>query len=164
MTIAAASGELSKTRPSVRVAVMADLPQLLQMGRALHEENGLLRLSEDKIKSIALKGINGEGSVIGVIGPIGNVEAMIHLIIGEYWYTDDAHLEELYHYVRPEYRKSENAKFLIDYAKKCAEKMNLPLLIGVISNKRTTEKIRLYRRRLGEPSGAYFLYNAHTGE
>ena len=85
---------------------------------------------------------------------------MIQLSISEYWYSDHKLLEELYNYVRPEHRRSNNAKALIEYAKYCAREMDLPLLIGVVSNERTAEKIRLYRRRLGEPSGAYFLYNA----
>lgn len=153
-----------KSYPVVRVAVLADLPQLLQMGRDLHRENGLLSLSEEKIKEVALRGIEGKGGVIGVIGPIGAVEAMIHLVVGEYWYSTDGHIEELYNYVKPEYRRTLNAKALINYAKKCADRMNIPLLIGVISNKRTEAKIRLYKRMLGEPTGAYFLYNVHTGE
>lgn len=164
MIVASVFAEKKQTAPVVRIAVKADLPQLLQMGRDLHKENGLLSLSEEKIRETAQRGIDGKGGVIGVIGPIGGVEAMIHLVIGEYWYTDDVHLEELYNYVRPEYRRTQNAKALIGYAKKCAEGMNLPLLIGVISNKRTAEKIRLYSRMLGTQAGAYFLYNAHTGE
>ena len=40
----------------------------------------------------------------------------------------------------------------------------IPLLIGVLSNKRTEGKIRLYERQLGKPSGAFFLYGARTGE
>jgi hypothetical protein len=42
--------------------------------------------------------------------------------------------------------------------------MGMPLLIGVLSNSRTEAKIRLYKRHFGEPAGAYFLYNARTGE
>ena len=150
--------------PCVRVATMPDLPQLLQMGRDLHRENGLLNLAEDKIEDIAYRGIKGDGGVIGVIGAVRLVQAIIHLVIGQYWYTNDVHIEELYSYVRPEFRKSDNAKSLIEFAKRCSDRMKIPLLIGVVSNHRTEEKVRLYRRRLGCPAGAYFLYNAKTGE
>ncbi len=150
--------------PRVRVAVPADLQQLLEMGYELHRENGLVSASELKIEAAAHRAIEGKDGVAGVIGPVGALQAMIYLVIGQYWYSDDLHLEELCNYVRPEFRKSGNAKALIGFAKKCAKNMKLPLLIGVVSNQRTSEKVRLYRRQLGFPAGAYFLYNSKTGE
>ncbi len=149
--------------PAVRYAVPADLPELLQMGRDLHAENGLLTLSEEKIRDMAHKGVAGEDGRIGVIGPTGAIEGMIHLVIGSYWYSDDFHLEELYSYVRPECRRSKNARDLIEFAKKCATLMKVPLLIGIVSNNHTKQKIELYKRALGEPSGAYFIWGARTG-
>jgi GNAT superfamily N-acetyltransferase len=85
-------------------------------------------------------------------------------MMARFWYTEDFHLEELYNFVHPDYRKSDNAKALIDFAKNTAEKINVPLMIGIISNHRTEQKIRLYQRRLGKPSGGYWLYNANTGK
>jgi GNAT superfamily N-acetyltransferase len=149
--------------PRVRVATEADIPQLLQLGRMLHRENGLTGWAEYRIMDAAHRAVAGDGSVIGVIGPMGHVEAMIHLFVGRMWYSDDPHLEELYSFVAPEYRRSDNAKALVEFAKITAERLNIPLLIGIISNKQTEQKIRLYQRRLGKPSGAYFLYNKKTG-
>ena len=154
----------SKSLPRVRLGVEADLPQLLEMGRELHKENGLLPLSEAKIERMARMALRQEGGIIGVIGGIGQVQAMIHLVIGSFWYTDEFHLEELYAYCRPEYRKSENSKSLIEFAKLCAIRQGKPLLIGVISNDRTEAKVRLYERRLGKKAGAWFLYGCKTGQ
>jgi hypothetical protein len=44
-----------------------------------------------------------------------------------------------------------------------AEKLSVPLAIGVLSNSRTEAKIRLYERVFDSPAGVYFLYGAKTG-
>ena len=149
-------------KPSVRLATMEDLEDLLSLGRELHEENGLLNLDEDIIRQGALDAIAGRNSTVGVIGPVGRIEAAIHLAFRKFWYTSDWHLEELWAYVRPEYRKSTRAKSLVQYAKHCSDTLQVPLLIGILSNHRTEAKVALYRRQLGDPTGAYFLYNAKT--
>jgi hypothetical protein len=80
-----------------------------------------------------------------------------------FWYTKEPHLEELWAFVRPEFRKSRNAQALVEFAKALAVELKRPLLIGVLSSHRTEQKVRMYRRKLGAPKGAYFLYNAETG-
>jgi len=150
--------------PSVRVATATDLEDLLRLGRELHAENGIMPLDEDLMLEGAMDAIAGKGSVIAVIGPPGQVEAAIHLAFNRFWYTRNDHLAELWAYVRPAHRKSRNALALIEFAKNMATKLGLPLLIGVVSNERTAAKVKMYRRRLGEPSGVYFLYNGKTGD
>ena len=142
---------------------MEDLEDLLALGRELHKENGLLNLDESMIRQGAIDAINGNNSAVAVIGPVGNIEGAIHLAFRKFWYTADWHLEELWSFVRPSYRRSRNAKALIQYAMRCSETLNVPLLIGILSNIRTEAKVELYKRQLGKPAGAYFLYNAKTG-
>jgi GNAT superfamily N-acetyltransferase len=162
-TSAAVAPMASQSLPKVRVAVKDDFPQILGLCRMLHAENGLTGWAEERIVSALHRAIAGDGSVIGVIGTAGSLEAMIHLFISRMWYSNDPHLEELYAYVHKDHRRSNNAKSLIEFAKSTAERLNVPLLIGIVSNHRTEQKIRLYQRRLGKPSGCYFLYNATTG-
>lgn len=156
--------QLTFELPKVRVANKNDLNELLEMGRLLHKENGILNLSLEIIEEEAKKAINGNGSVFGVIGPVGAIEAMIMLSIERFWYTNDPHLEELLSYVRPEFRKSKNARALIEFAKNMSVRLGIPLLIGLLSNQRTIQKIKLYERAIGPQSGAYFLYNTKTGQ
>lgn len=149
--------------PKIRVATMADLEDLLRLGHELHAENGLMPLDEELIRKGALDAIEGKESVVAVIGKPGRLEAAIHLSFNQFWYTSQVHLTELWAYVRPEFRKSRNAQALVEFAKNMAVRFNVPLLIGVLSNSQTEQKIRLYRRKLGAPAGAYFLYNGKTG-
>lgn len=149
--------------PYVRPAVMGDFNDLLAIGHEVFHENGLMVLDEEMIRAGAMAAIQGVDSVIGCIGPVGALEAAIHLSMRHFWYTREPHLEELWAFVRPEFRKSRNAQALVEFAKALAVELKRPLLIGVLSSHRTEAKVKMYRRRLGAPKGAYFLYNAETG-
>jgi hypothetical protein len=150
--------------PRVRIAELGELDEIMVLSREVHAENGLHDLDERKVIPAMTRALVGDGAFIGVIGPVGALEAMIYLGVNTFWYTSTPHLEEQVNYVRPEFRRTKNAAALIEYAKACSIQLGLPLLISVLSTSRTKEKIRLYRRRLGEPSGAYFLYNGKTGQ
>lgn len=153
----------SKPEYKVRCAVEADIPALVQMGRDLHKENGLMPFSERKACDMVWRAVHKDRAAIGVIGPEGNPEAAVTMILGQYWYTEYWHLEELCVFVKPEFRRSPRAKHLIRYAKQCALDLKMPLIIGIISHSQTEAKRRLYERELGPASGYYFLFNGKTG-
>lgn len=144
----------------VRFADRCDLDELMFLCRELHAENAMLDINEDKVRAMLMSHFNRTGGVIGVIGQPGGLEGAIVMHMSQMWYSDQWLLEELFSFVLPEYRRSNNAKDLIDFAKYCAKLIGVPLLIGILSNKRTEAKIGLYRRRLGQPAGAFFVANA----
>jgi hypothetical protein len=149
--------------PHVRPAVMGDFNDLIAMGHEVFEENGLRSIDEELIRQGAIAAIQGVDSVVGCIGPVGAIEAAVHLSMRRFWYTRDVHLEEMWAFVRPAFRKSRNAQALIEFSKQLAIELKRPLLIGVLSSHRTEAKVKLYRRKLGPEKGAYFLFNAETG-
>jgi hypothetical protein len=146
--------------PVVRIATRADEEEIMAMCRRLHEENGLFTLNEKKVRECLRKCYDREGSVVGVIGEPGNLQASTCLMISSFYYTDDWHLEEHWNFVDKDFRKARNAEALIEFNKACAIKMGIPLFTGIITNKQMAGKVRLYRRLLGHPAGAYFVYNA----
>jgi hypothetical protein len=83
------------------------------------------------------------------------------------WYGqgDDPVLEERIVFVKKEFRaaKGGRARKLCEFAKQSAERLGLPLMIGILSTERTEGKVRLYRRVFGEPSGAFWLIGAKSG-
>jgi hypothetical protein len=95
-----------------------------------------------------------------VIGPPGRLEASTCLLISETYYSCAWHLSELWNFVKPEFRKSRNAEALIEFGKKCSNEIGIPLITGIITNSKLAQKVRLYRKRLGYPAGAFFIYNA----
>lgn len=124
----------------------------------LHGENGLFSLSLKKRDALLDRYYNREGSIIGVIGDVGDPVASIYLALTQPEYTDDWGLVEIWAHVHPEHRRSTHAKHLTDYAKFISVEMKLPLLIGILSNVRTEAKVRLYERAF-DRVGAYFVFN-----
>lgn len=146
------------TTSPVRKATAQDEEDILDLCRQNHSENGQFSLAPSKLQDMVSRAFNRSGAIIGVVGPSHRIEGAILLLISQFWYTDDWCLEEVFNYVRPEYRRSTHAKDMISFGKRCSDELNIPLVIGVVSNERTRAKIELYRRQLGEPVGGYFLH------
>jgi hypothetical protein len=98
-----------------------------------------------------------------VIGPKDNLEGSILIRLSSMWYSACPLLEEYWNFVHPDYRKSERAKYMVNFAKACADKMELPLLIGIVSNDRTEAKCRLYNRMLPK-AGEFYLYRGDVNK
>ena len=145
----------------VRLATRADEPALMQICRELHKENGLFEMHDDMVREMLDRAFDRKGGIVGVIDGEKMIEAVLFMIISTFWYSRDNHLEELFSYVRPAARKSNHAASLIGFAKECSDKIGIPLVIGVLTNTRMETKVRLYRRKLGMPAGAFFVYGGN---
>ena len=131
-----------------------------------HRENGQFNLAPEKVDWLLHRALFpqmipawdiGGRPVIGVIGAVGALEALVLMAIETYWYTEDKHISEYMIYVDPECRRSNHAKAIIEWMKHQSDITGLPLMTGIISNKQTEAKVRLYRRML-PPIGAFFMY------
>ncbi len=142
----------------VRIAGKNDEEELMEICRRLHAENGMFPMNQNKVRDVLRKAFNREGGILGVIGDPGKIEGAIYMMVSTFWYSDECHLEELFSYVLPEYRRSRNALELVEFGKWCSDQSGFKLLIGIQSNERTAAKIRLYHRKLGDPIGAFFLH------
>lgn len=143
--------------PDVRLAVIEDRPAIVALTTQLHGENGLFRIAPDKVDRMIDRYFDRKGAVIGVIGEIGNPVATIYMGLDQLIYTDDWALVEQWNFVHPDHRRSNYARQLIAYAKKTADALRVPLMVGILSNKRTEAKARLYEQML-ERAGSYFIY------
>jgi GNAT superfamily N-acetyltransferase len=146
---------------AVCVATPKFFNALMDTVRAGHAENGQHPLSLLKIGNIVWRGVTRQNSIIGVIGDETFVKAMVVLEIDPVYYSDDLVLSERLVYVRPENRRSEYAKQLLMFAKRCADETGLELTIGIISDQKLEPKRRLYERIF--PLGGYwFSYRPQT--
>lgn len=151
----------------VRVGTPEDVDEVMEIALEACEENGFLRPNPAKLLNDIWRALTRQGAIMGVIGvPGGRIEGVVLLMMGPLWYSDDITLEERAVFVRPEFRaaKGGRAKKLCEFSKQVADQLELPLSIGILSNERTSGKVRLYSRIFGEPAGAYWLYGARTGE
>jgi hypothetical protein len=155
----------------VRYGVPADVHNFMDLTTMCAEENGLLAVSTKKVLEEVWASLNCDHGVIGVIeGEEGILEAGILLRVDTTPYSVDEVLCERAIYVRPEYRKVQRslyqggrASYLCEFAKNAATRLELPLLISILSTHRAAGKVRLYERHFGPPAGAYWLWNAKTG-
>lgn len=141
----------------VRMAVPADRGPLMDLMMMLHDENGLFSVSRTKVDAMLDKFYNHDGALIGVIGDHGDPIAAIYLEISQVVYSDDWLLLEQFSFVAPAYRRSTYARQLIVYAKRAADSLSLPLMVGILSNARTEAKMRLYDQVL-KRVGGYYVY------
>ena len=149
----------------VRIATINDLSEVMSLLAIMHAEGGIMPLDEMEAQSMFMRAFKREGGILGVIGEPGDIKAMIFLLIAKYWYTRTNHLEELFNFVRPDVRfesgaRNDYAGKTVEFAKKCSDEIGIPLVIGVLTNRRMQGKVRLYRKKLGVPAGAYFVYNS----
>lgn len=135
-----------------------DRDSIISLCHTLHDENGLFSLSARKVTRLVDRCFAKKQAIIGVVGPVGAVEGSIYLSIEEPYYSDDFHLCEFWNVVHPDHRRSNHAKNLIEFAKRCSDETALTLMIGIISNHRTAAKVRLYEKRL-QKAGAFFVHN-----
>lgn len=142
--------------PQVRFAEAADYPQIISMAEALNLENGHSEIDYPMAEAAIMQAINRDKSMIGLVGGVGAIQGIVMLRFANFWCSKDVFLDELFLYVHPEHRKEPVAKALINFAKDTADRLKLPLMIGVMSSERTQTKLRLYRRHLGDPVGGYF--------
>lgn len=149
--------------PHVRLAAPDDEEGIIAMCRRLHQENGLFTLNEFKVRDCIRRCYNKQGAIVGVVGPPGELQGSICMELTTFYYTDDMHLAELWNFVDAPYRRSRNAEALIRYAldwqRKLQQqsKLQLPFFTGIITDKQMRAKVRLYRKLLGCPVGAFFL-------
>ena len=151
----------------VRVGTPDDVHQFMDLCLQGSAENGFVQPDAQKLLEEVWPALNRDGGICGVIGKPGadHFEGGVLLRTSRLWYSDKLVLEERGIFVHPEYRaaKGGRARKLCEFAKTAADKLDMPLLIGVLSNDRTEGKVRLYERIFGKPAGAYWLINAETG-
>jgi len=146
---------------TVRIATAKDELQLMDLCRALHADNGLFEMDDELTKGMLYRAFDRKGGIIGVIDGTNEIAAAIYMMLSNFWYSKQTHLEELFSFVKPPYRKSNYAKELLEFAKSCQRELGVPLVIGIITNRRQEAKVTLYRKKLGTPAGAFFVVGGH---
>lgn len=150
----------------VRVGTPEDVHKVMDLALQACDENGFVAPNPVRLLNEIWPALNKDHGVVGIIeSEDGTFEGAILLRMITMWYSDDQVLEEKAIFIHPDYRsaKGGRARRLCEFAKHMADQLGVPLMIGVLSNDRTEAKVRLYERQFGTPAGAFFLYNARTG-
>lgn len=142
----------------IRTATPDDIDDVMALLRLMHHENGRGPLDEAKVRAAVLRGAHKQRAFIGIIGEPGVPQATIGLFVESFWYTQAEHLNDLWNFVHPGFRRSSHARDLIEWAKAWSDNLGIPLGMGIMSIDRVWEKVELYERRLGPPVGAAFWH------
>lgn len=147
-------------RLKVRLATPEEVDDVMRLALMCCEENQFIQTSPVKVLEQVWAGLKLDRGMVGVIGEPGAIEGGVLLRIGPVWYSNNDVIEEKAVFVHPDFRsaKGGRAARLIEFSKSIADQLGLPLCIGVLSSHRTEAKVRAYRRVIGEPSGAYWVY------
>ena len=147
---------------NIRIATYGDEDKLFKFIEAGHSESALYPMSPYKVNQYIDEAIaRTRPIIIGIIdSPTKNeIAASMCIVYEQLWYTDEWHLAELWNNVRPDYRKTNYAKDLIQFGKWVSDTAAKALNIGIVTTERMEAKIRMYRRQRLQQTGAYFIYN-----
>src|SRR5215469_15890061 len=124
-------------RPHVRIATPDEHEQVMKLARLGCEENQFLPYDEMKVLQDVWAALVMDHGIVGVIGPVGGeLEGAVLLRIGEIWYSKSRHIEERAIFVHPSYRQARGGRAarLAEFAMDCADRLGIPLTIGVLSD------------------------------
>jgi GNAT superfamily N-acetyltransferase len=142
----------------IRTAKFEEIENIYDFLRNLHHENGLAELNRLRAYEAIVSCLNPKSGVVGIISDGEKIKSCIGLRINQsLWYADDWFLEELWNFVHPDYRRENFAKQMVEFAKNTAERLGIPLFMGIVTKKQLEPKLRLYQRQMTQ-IGAYFIH------
>jgi N-acetylglutamate synthase-like GNAT family acetyltransferase len=147
----------------IRLATTDDMDEVMKLAITACKENAFLDASAELLAREIWPALCQDHGLCAVIGPPeGAIEGLVLLRVGTVWYSKSMVLEEKALFIYPEFRsaKGGRARKLVEYSKRAADTLGIPLLMGILSSTRTEGKVRLYTRLFGDPMGAFFLYGA----
>ena len=149
-------------RPHVRIATPAEVDAVMELAVMGCEENAFTGFNKVKLLQDVWAALNLDKGICGVIGAPGSqpLEGAVLLRIGTIWYSMTRRSKRgLSSCIQPFAGRVVGAqRDLAEFSMDIADKLGMPLTIGVLSDHRTAAKVRLYSRIMGKPAGAYWMY------
>jgi hypothetical protein len=147
--------------PHVRVATREEVHAVMDLALMGCAENEFMPHDETLVLNDVWAALTLDKGIVGCIGPVGGpLEGAVLLRVGNIWYSRQPHIEERAIFVHPSYRSARGGRAarLAEFSMYIADRLGMPLTIGVLSANRVEAKVRLYSRVMGKPAGAYWIY------
>lgn len=144
----------------VRIANLSDEGQIYDLLVLMAEEIALLPISETKVRAMIRHAAARNGGVIGIVENEEKIVGAVCLVMNQGWYSESWFCDEIWNFVHPDHRRglgNDYAKRLLQFSKWWSEQLGMPLVMGIMSTKRTMGKIRFYMRNL-RLIGGIFLW------
>lgn len=114
----------------VRLATSYDEDGLVECAVLENREKGFSVADTEIVRERVRMLVSRDGGLMGVIKGSDGVQAAIAVVIAQFWNTRDFHMEKLFSYVRPQYRRTDHARDLVMFAKMAANQMGLTLIFA----------------------------------
>ena len=154
------------TELEIRLATTDDMDEVMRLAISACKENAFLNASAALLAQEIWPALCQDHGLCPVIGPAdtNEIQGLVLLRTGRMWYSEQEILEEKAVFIYPQYRsaKGGRARRLIEFSKRAADALGMPLVMGVLSGTRTKGKLALYSRQFGEPMGAFWRYGARA--
>jgi GNAT superfamily N-acetyltransferase len=111
-----------------------------------HKMGPLSAINVNLEKGVKWVMYNVDQMAFGVMNDEGRLVGSLGLHRTSPWYSDSEYLADGWFYVLPEYRKTGVGKMLIDEAKKFADQIKLPLIIGVFTSEDVETKVKVMHK------------------
>jgi len=111
-----------------------------------HKMGPLSAINVNLEKGVKWVMYNVDQMAFGVMNDEGRLVGSLGLHRTSPWYSDSEYLADGWFYVLPEYRKTGVGKMLIDEAKKFADQIKLPLIIGVFTSEDVETKVKVMQK------------------
>jgi len=111
-----------------------------------HKMGPLSAINVNLEKGVKWVMYNVDQMAFGVMNDEGRLVGSLGLHRTSPWYSDSEYLTDGWFYVLPEYRKTGVGKMLIDEAKKFADQIKLPLIIGVFTSEDVETKVKVMQK------------------
>lgn len=132
----------------VRLAGWHDEPGVVECALLENAENGFADAEPDLVAQRIHALVRKIGGLVGVIKGDEGIEAAIAIVFSRFWVTHEMHLEKLFAYVRPEFRRTDHAKSLFGFAKHAAERTGLKFIFAERSDFEMTDEMRALADRM----------------
>lgn len=141
----------------VRLATLDDYPViwdlLTQRFYKEHQQhNAQFRLDDDKTKAYIEYHLKH-----GFVWLTNDNLGSLSLSLREAWWSKDCFLADGWFYVAPEVRSIRVTKALLAEAEKTAERLSIPLIVGVFNSHDAERKHNLFRRLGFAPLGGWYI-------
>lgn len=138
------------------IATSDDLPQVFDLLKVMHAENGVGRVNEAKALGVISQRINDGGCMI-TRHKAGHLVGTVAVYRSTWWYSDETALFDQWFFVHPEHRNEGHAVRLIAALKQAARNTGIPLVFSVGTTVDALSKLKFFKKHM-TPFGGSFIF------
>jgi len=140
----------------ISVATPDDLPEICELLRAMHAENGVGQVNDKKALGVITQRINDGGCMI--CRQHGRLVGSVAIYKDTWWYSDEKVFFDQWFFVHPEFRAFGHATRLLAALKQACRNTGVPLVLHVGTPIDALSKLKFFKKHLTPFGGSFVFY------